>query len=50
MADFRCNVEALAQDILAWDDEKTRVRWWFAYYRETAPTTLPTDQMKEPAA
>lgn len=37
MADWRCNVAALANDILHWGD-KTRANWCFQYFGADAPT------------
>lgn len=42
MADGRCNVASLGQDILRWDD-KTRMAWCFNYFGETAPQTEKTE-------
>jgi CRISPR system Cascade subunit CasB len=42
MADGRCNVAALGQDILRWDD-KTRMTWCFNYFGENAPQTEKTE-------
>ncbi|AWB49186.1 type I-E CRISPR-associated protein Cse2/CasB [Gemmobacter aquarius] len=42
MADGRCNVAALGQDILRWDD-KTRMAWCFNYFGENAPQTEKTE-------
>ena len=44
MADRKCNVPALARDLLWWD-ESTRVRWCFDYYGSPSPdaASAPTD-------
>lgn len=39
MADRKCNVAALGQDVLHWSD-KTRSRWCFHYYGAAAPDAL----------
>ena len=47
MADRKCNVAALGQDVLRWSD-KTRSRWCFHYYGAAAPEALKsTDDMNE---
>lgn len=48
MADRRCNVAALGQDLLHWTD-KTRSRWCFHYYGAPAPDALQdgTDQIDQ---
>lgn len=42
LADGRCNVAALGQDILRWDD-RTRMNWCFNYFGESAPQTEKTE-------
>lgn len=42
MADGRCNVAALGQDILRWDD-RTRMNWCFNYFGAEAPQTEKTE-------
>lgn len=42
MAEGRCNVAALGQDILHWND-KTRMTWCFNYFGENAPQTEKTE-------
>jgi len=39
MADRRCNVAALGEDMLHWS-EKTRSRWCFQYFGAAAPDAL----------
>lgn len=39
MADRKCNVAALGEDLLAWS-EKTRGRWCFHYYGAETPEAL----------
>lgn len=39
MADRKCNVAALGQDVVHWSD-KTRSRWCFHYYGAAAPDAL----------
>lgn len=39
MADRRCNVAALGEDLLHWS-EKTRSRWCFQYFGAAAPDAL----------
>lgn len=43
MADRRCNVAALAADILHWDDA-ARARWCFQYFGADAPTEEPEEK------
>lgn len=42
MADRRCNVAALGQDLLDWS-EKTRSRWYFQYFGTPVPDALKDD-------
>lgn len=46
MADRKCNVAALGQDLLAWS-EKTRGRWCFHYYGAETPETLAPEALSK---
>jgi len=50
LAGHRGNVEALARDIVNWDDDRTRQNWWFDYFHAPAPSEESKDQNREYAA
>lgn len=50
MTDYGCNIEFLAHDIINWDIEDTRQRWWFDYFHTPPPIQASRDQTKEQAA
>lgn len=46
MAERKCNVAALGQDVLFWSDT-TRARWCFHYYGAETPAPLSTGALSE---
>ncbi|WP_158275507.1 type I-E CRISPR-associated protein Cse2/CasB [Maritimibacter sp. 55A14] len=45
MADHRCNVAALGEDLMFWN-ERTRTRWCFQYFGADAPQSISEEKVE----